>query len=260
MDNIGRKIAIINGGEYNGKYISVCDAEENKKTKFKTVDPFYDMELPNTHFFEPVPSEEKDEFGKIQRTISYFSAPSGSGKSRLTSTFCRNYQKLFPKNEVYLFSKIKEDKSIKIPNVKRLAINDELVHDPLEIQDFSNSMLILDDTDTITNKEYKNALQKLKVSILETGRHTNVSLIVTSHESCKGAETKSIISEAHYVALFLSSGQNYKYFMSQYLSFSLKEIEKLKQFNSRWIMLIKGYPLIILSEHSLLFRSDLMEI
>ena len=142
LNNVGKKICKIRGGKYDGKIVCMdkCDPEDNDFQLFK---PFVSLTLPDSAFFEPIPPDEVDDHGNVQRTIAYFSAPSGSGKSRLTSEFCNNYKIQFPDNDIYLFSKIKDDSSMKIEKLKKICIDNRLITDPLDIEDFQNSMVII---------------------------------------------------------------------------------------------------------------------
>ena len=157
--------------------------------------------------FEPVPNT------KSERTIIYCSGPSGSGKSYYCKLFVLNYIAAYPKNEIYMFSKLLKDSSLDdVKKIKRIKIDDDLINEPFDASDFVDCLLIFDDIDTLQNKERKEELLKLQNDILQVGRHSRTSAVITSHLAAKGNETKVILAESHIITLFLSSGQNYNYY------------------------------------------------
>jgi len=188
---------------------------------------------------------------RSERQILYITGASGSGKSYYTRNYCNNYRKLFPKNEIYLFSSIHEDSSIdKVKDLKRIRLDSEFLQTDLDVNDFKNSLVVFDDTDCITNKIMKMKVNNILNMLLETGRHTNTSVIYTSHLPTNGPDTRRILNECNSVTIFPHSlgGRALKYLLENYFGLDKDQIKKLKKLNSRWVTLIKGYPMVVLSE------------
>ena len=86
--------------------------------------------------------------------------------------------------------------------------------------------------------------------VLDTGRHTNTSMMYTSHIANAGMETKHILSEAHSITIFPKTlgGRAMKYLLDNYLGLDKQQIKKLKRLDSRWVTVIKSYPMIVIGE------------
>jgi hypothetical protein len=188
---------------------------------------------------------------KSERQILYITGASGSGKSYYTKHYCDQYKKMFPKNDIYLISSINEDSSIdKVKGMKRIKLSNELLTTDLQANDFKDSMVIFDDTDCLTNKIMRQKVNGILNMLLETGRHTNTSVIYTSHLATAGLDTKRILNEAHSITIFPHSlgGRSLKYLLENYFGLDRHQIKKIKTLPSRWVTLIKSFPMVVLSE------------
>jgi energy-coupling factor transporter ATP-binding protein EcfA2 len=186
-----------------------------------------------------------------ERQILYVTGASGSGKSFFTKAFTDQYKKIYPKREVYLFSSISDDSSIdKVKNLKRIKLTPEFLMDEINAQDFKDSLVIFDDTDVILDKKMKLKITGILNSILETGRHFNVSCIYTSHVACDGRETKRILNEAHSITIFPHGlgGRSLKYLLDNYLGLDREQVKRIKKLQSRWVSILKTFPMVVLSE------------
>jgi len=203
--------------------------------------------LDSNETFTPMPNTSKD------RTVNYIFGQSGSGKSYYVYLFAMNYKKLYKKNPIYVFSTLESDKEglDRIPNIKRIALNEEFLNDEIvPIEEFKNSLIIFDDVDNIASKPLKKKLWSYMNSMLQTGRHFNISMCITFHVSASGHETKMIINEATSITYFPATigNRNLKYMLDSYLGLDKQQILKIKKLNSRWITVVKSYPKVILSE------------
>jgi hypothetical protein len=249
-----------NIGKVVGKVINKND---RKKDKIISVsDKTADLENPmnkivlNKSFetIQQIPNKQQE------RQILYITGASGSGKSYYTQLYCSEYKKLYPKNEIYLFSSINEDSSIdKIKGLQRFILDDAFLKEEITAEDFKNSMVIFDDTDVISNKALKFKINSILNILLETGRHFNASVIYTSHIATAGIDTKRILNEAHSITIFPSSlgGRSLKYLLDNYLGFDKEQIKKVKKLDSRWTTICKTFPMVILSEkEAYLLKND----
>ena len=96
-------------------------------------------------------------------------------------------------------------------------------------------------------------LKDIMNMILETGRHTKTSFIYTSHIANKGNETKTILNETHSVTIFpnTAGARTMKYLLEGLFGLDKHQIKKIKQLGttkSRWITIVKSYPLIVLHQ------------
>ena len=207
----------------------------------------------NNGHFEIIPLIKENQVQKC-----FISGQSGSGKSTWISNYAQTYKKLFPNNSIYVISRHNEDPVLdKIKGIKRIKIDDRLISQPIDCEDLANSVAIFDDTDCIKNKGHKDALNALKNSILETGRHTRTSCLITSHLACKGSETRSILNEAHQIYFFIGSGMPINYLLQNYMGLEKKQIGELKKDNTRWHGFLRGYPQMVLTETTLRFLKDI---
>ena len=249
LNNLGRPVCNIKGGKYDGKIVSVEETnKENDELLFRN---FKQLHLSDDAKFEPRPNT------KNERDILYIAGPSGSGKSWYTKIYLLNYKKLYPENKIYMFSKLFEDKSLAEVPIERVMIDERLISEPFDTNDFFDCAVIMDDIDALREKDLKAALNDLKTEILECGRHTRTTLILTSHLACKGPETKSILNESHTITFFMKSGMPVKHLLKNYLGMEEKQIKFLNNLPSRWITITRGYPQIVFTETDVMFLSDI---
>ena len=250
INGVGRPMCKINGGKYNNKVVHYSEHDDNDVDL--SYCPFKQLTLTGDAKFEPFPNTTQE------RDILYICGPSGSGKSFYTKQYIRNYIKCFPDNEIYMFSKLTEDKSLDdIEQLQRIILDERLITEPFDVKDFENTLVIMDDIDCIKEKMIKKAIYQLKDEILETGRHTNTTLCITSHLAAKGHETKSILNEAHSVVLFPSSGMPIKYLLENYMGLEKKQVDVLKKMKTRWINICRGYPMTLITEKTIMFLENL---
>lgn len=255
------------------KKITLDELEELKKSLQKNIEPLNkqltalykdakdeiknklikEFELIDEGHLVPLPRNEKE-----QRDNIYVSGSSGSGKSTWTANYLKEFVKLFPDKRIFLFSRVSEDKPLDaIGKVTRIIIDEDLIDDPIDINELNNSCCVFDDIDTIPNKDLKNAIIDLRKDILETGRHEKIYCISTSHMLTNYKETRELLNEANKVIFFpKSSGtRQIKYFLQNYGGMTTADINKVFDLPSRWVMLSKNYPQYILCEKSIYLLS-----
>ena len=240
-----------------GKIIAVIKDSENEKKRSKKKDNkflYVDDKANNSinHYecdynetIQQIPDKE------TERSILYITGPSGSGKSYYTRNYILEYKKMFPKNNIYIFSSLESDETLdKIPKIKRVKFTEKFLLYDFKITDFKDSLVIFDDVDAETNKFKKKKIFDILSMILNTGRHERVSVVFTSHLSCAGNETKLILSECHSITIFVKNmgNRSLKYLLDSYFGLDKHQINYIKKINSRWITLIKTYPSVLISE------------
>jgi hypothetical protein len=195
--------------------------------------------------FQYLPNKDKE------RTILYVLGSSGSGKSYYTASYALEYHKMFPKRPIYILSYVDSDSSIdRIKTARRINLKEEFMNAELEAEDFTESLVIFDDCDCISDKPLKVKVRDILTKLLNTGRHTKTSVIYLSHIACGGMETKGILNEAHAIVFFPQSlgGRTRKYLLDNYLGLNKKQQERLDTIDTRAICIVKSYPMCILAE------------
>jgi len=181
------------------------------------------------------------------RECCYTAAPSGSGKSFWTRKYAQQYNRLYPKNKVYLFSKVQGDESLKgIKNLVRVPIDDSLLDECMDAEFFKDSLVIADDIDTINDKELREAIDQITNDILETGRHCNTYMLKTSHLISNYKQTRTVLNESHCITVFPSSGSFHQisYVLKNYFGLVKEDLMKIKKLHSRHITIMKNYPMM----------------
>ena len=241
VENVGHTVALIvdDSKPKSNQLLSVEPKKENVITFLK------DLKLKDNQRFQHIPNIN------MERNILYITAPSGQGKSYYTKQYADQYRKIYPKREIYLFSSLTDDSSIdKIKNLRRIKLSPEFLNEDFSAKDFSESLIIFDDTDCITDKRMKQKINGILHSLLETGRHFSSSVIFTRHIATAGHDTKKILNECHSVTIFCNGmgGKSKKYLLDQYLGLDKHQIKRLTKLESRWVTIMKTYPMICLSE------------
>lgn len=242
LEDSGTPVAIIkfDGDKKKNRILSI----DNDKTNVNDFLKELKLTKPKEHL-QHIPNK------KTERQILYITGASGSGKSYYTKMYCDEYRKMFPKNPIYLISSINEDSSIdKVKNMKRIRLSNDFLTTDLQADDFKDSLVIFDDTDCLTNKIMRMKVNAILNMLLETGRHTNTSVIYTSHLATNGLDTKRILNEAHSITIFPHSlgGRTLKYLLENYFGLDKHQIKRIKTLPSRWVTLIKSFPMVVISE------------
>lgn len=252
--DIGKPIAIIHGGYDDGEIISIINDNEGGNDYFDSESEDDDindknLELDNGKIV-PLPSYDT-------RQVSYIAGPSGSGKSTYAAIQAMKYRKLFPQNQVYIFSRLDSDPAFDgkfNPPPIRMKIDESLLTHPIDItkQLQGGCLIIFDDIDTIQNDKLKKAVIKLEGDILEVGRHNNIHIICCSH-LINGNDKKfsrTILNEAHTITIFPKSGSTYQitYMLKNYMGLNKNQIAQILALPSRWVTLLKSYPQAVIYE------------
>lgn len=186
-----------------------------------------------------------------ERQIIYIAGASGSGKSFWARRYIEAYQKAYPKRDVFVFSALTEDSSIdKIKDLQRINLTESILHDDLPSSEFADSLVLMDDIDSIQNSKIRKKVMDIQSDILQTGRHFNVSLILTNHLTTDGKATRLILAESHVITFFPSAlpHRQLKYLLENYIGLDKEQITKVKNLPGRSVSYIKGFPRCLVSE------------
>jgi hypothetical protein len=182
---------------------------------------------------------------------------SGSGKSTWIKGFILNFLMLRPDYSVYMISKLTHDESIDpyIENLKRIKIDSDILEFDLDenLTDFTKSIVIFDDIDTISDMKIYKKIKQLQASLIEVGRHNNIHTLSVSHQLMNGTHTKALILESTAVVIFLGSAkyQQQRYY-KQYEGFSKELIKIINESRSRYLIINNlTYPKTLIFEHDI---------
>jgi hypothetical protein len=239
FDKIGKTLAIIKNGKYNNKVLSICPDDDDKVKK-----SFTKLKIPDSGKFYQMPDKN------IERQILYITGASGSGKSTYCANYIMEYKKIFSKNDIYVFSALKDDESLDKVEPKRVKIDDRLISDPLLVDDFKNSLVVFDDIDVISDKHQRKAVYNLLNAILETGRHFRVSCLITNHLPTAREETRRVLNECHSITYFPHSGNKstLNRLLTEIIGLDKEDVIKIKKLKTRWATIFKNYPQIAMTE------------
>lgn len=192
-----------------------------------------------------------------EREVLYVGGKSGMGKSWLAGEYSKKYKKMYPDNPIYMFSRKKEDPSIdQFVDVERFDIDDDLVNDPIDfveelVADNDGCLVIFDDCNTLQDKKIKEACLALQNDCLEVGRDKKVNMVVTSHKLSDHKNTKTILSECHYIIVNPSAAPRVlQYTLSEHVGLSNKQINRIKKLKkkTRWVAIYKDHPTHVIYE------------
>lgn len=192
----------------------------------------------------PIPDTSKE------RNIVYITGMSGSGKSTYAGHYAEMYNKIFPKNPIYLLSNKTKDSTLdKYDFFNRIPLNENLVEDPLNLDELHDSLVIMDDIEGTPDKKLENELDRIRDLILQQGRDRNISMCYISHLANNYKKTRLILNECDCCVIYPQNSTRYslKYLLEKYFGFSKKDLEKLYNIPSRWITIHKS-PLFVLHE------------
>ena len=176
--------------------------------------------------------------------------PSGAGKSVWISNFLKQYKTKYPKNEIYIFSPLKDDPAFKDLKIKYVKIDESILEDPLEVSEFENACLVFDDIESIRDKQLFDCIQHFRDCVLETGRHFNETCICVSHIVLNGPATKRILNECDTVLFPKTNFSAISNLCRRYYGMEKDALDYIKNVKSRYVYIKRNYPTAIISEHA----------
>lgn len=178
----------------------------------------------------------------IERSVFMVAGMSGSGKSTYTAQLCKTYHRQYPKNNIVLFSNKPEDPVFdRLSFVDRVVITDDLLKEPITLNELENSLVIFDDVECTTSKEIDKELIRISDLILQQGRSYKTSFVYISHQSNNYKATRNILNECHSVTIFPAMVTRYSlnYLLGKYFGFTKEVITKICKLPSRWVTIYK---------------------
>lgn len=191
-----------------------------------------------------------------ERTVDYNAGPSGSGKSTISANKIKNYKKIYPNKDIFIFSRtnIDDDPALCNLGATQIKIDEDIVKNPINVEQelAGGSIVLFDDCNTIQNKKCKEAIDKLMEDIMEVGRKMDITIVITNHLVIPNEKkfARTILNELHTMTVFPKSGsaQQIRYALKTYFGFNNKQVDKILQLKSRWVQISKSYPMYVLHE------------
>lgn len=178
-----------------------------------------------------------------ERQVFMITGMSGSGKSTYTSELIKIYHKQYPKNRILIFSNKLEDPVFdSLKYVNRVEIDDELIEDPLNLDELRNTLIIFDDIEGNPDKKINIEMDRLRDLILQQGRSYKTSFIYISHLANNYKQTRTILNECNAITLFpaMTTKHSLKYLLEKYFGFDKNDINKVVNLPSRWVTIYKA--------------------
>jgi len=143
--------------------------------------------------------------------------PSESGKTFLAKEICKFDQR---KRPVVVFSKIEDDESLRELKTLRTPVDKKcrIIYIPLHTEDqllslptnedLRGTICLFDDLDSFPSDIAK-YMREYRDSVLESGRHCNITTMSTSHIMNNHGKTKVILNECELVCLFPAANKRH---------------------------------------------------
>jgi hypothetical protein len=156
LEGDGTPICIIKNDKKKDKVVYL-DEKPNSTNNYP------ELKLQEGHF-QYIPNKDKE------RTILYVLGASGSGKSYYTASYALEYHRMFPKRPIYILSYVDSDSSIdRIKTAKRIKLGEDFLKADLNSDDFTESLVIFDDCDCISDKPLKLKIKDILTKLLNEG-------------------------------------------------------------------------------------------
>lgn len=176
------------------------------------------------------------------------------GKTFWINEYVNAYIQLY-KNTVFLITRNKNDDTISKDINKYIVINvdDEMLKDLPQIQDFANSLVIFDDIESSSSSKCTEKMYSLMSDIAKNGRHYNITLIFSNQECRMGVKTKPILACTTGFVIFPKNCALYqmRLLLKEHMGYTKKEIEMVLDINSRWVYLNRSSPQYVISDKSI---------
>lgn len=240
-----KNLIIIKGGKLDNQTISV----DPNPDKSRMDDYFYDLTIEDGGTLQLCPPDK----GRI---CAFISGKSNSGKSYWCSKFLTQYKEKFPNNEIVLISPITDDTTLNKHNPHRISINDEnFIEDKVTLEELKDSLVIFDDVCAVTDKLLREEVQNLANKILLTGRHYNISTLITEHNpQITNSYVKNCLNESHVIVVFPHGGSTANYLnrlLKTHIGLSTKQINEFYKIPSRYVQIWNNYPSFIMGSDQL---------
>jgi len=183
----------------------------------------------------------------------YVCGQSYCGKSYFAGQMAKDYNKLYPKNKVALISYVEDDKSLndkKIKNFVQPKIDERILADPLQLDEFHDKLVICDDIEAFSDKGIIKQLEAFQNKLVNTGRHHNIGFICCRQKLMAGHKTSDILNGIHQIVAFPKTASRFQLmnYLDRYLHLPKATIQKIMDVPSRWVLINTSNPVYVLHQ------------
>ncbi len=193
--------------------------------------------------------------------------PSGVGKSSFFAKYIKLYKQIYHKGHLLVISRLNEDPVIDKLKPTRIALDDDFLENPPELEDVEDGDIVLfDDCDQIHDKPLQKAVYKFKDQLMEMGRGRlqgalGVNVLITNHLINSNDKQTGRVNMSECKGVIFYPGSNahgIKLYLKEYGGIeSAPIINFLQRLPSRWVCVTQFHPQLIISEHLICFVNDL---
>ena len=183
----------------------------------------------------------------------YICGQSFCGKSYMATQMAKDYNKLYPKNKVALISYVENDKNLNDKNIKNFIqckIDENILDDPLTLEEFHDKLVILDDIEAFGDKALTKELEVFANKLVNTGRHHNIDVIICRQKLMAGHKTSDILNGIHQIICFPKTASRFQLqnYLERYLHLPKKVVKKILDVPSRWLLINTSNPVYVLHQ------------
>lgn len=203
-----------------------------------------------------------------ERETGYIFGKPKSGKSYYIASYVEKFIKEFPKKPIFLFSFVEKDKVFNNSKILRVKIDENLLNDPITINELRGEhgcLCIFDDIidDTAGDKLNKYLWSLINV-IIRNGRDhedkgRDISIFITCHTGCNGQKSKLIIKGSTSITFFIDGHDaEIDYLLDKYYGIhNKKSRERIMSLPSRWVTIYKSRPSYLLHEKGAIMMKNI---
>jgi hypothetical protein len=173
----------------------------------------------------------------------------GAGKSTIIAQFVKEYKKMKPDADIFLFSQKPEDPAMDtIKGLNRVIIDNSLVDDPMELADFPNdSITIFDDIDVLPKKQLL-AVMLIRDQLVNMIRSRGGIVLSCVHNFLQYKITRNMLLESSDYIVFPRTGavKNIIDMLKSQMGLSKDDIDKILKLPTRWAWIKKSAPQIVI--------------
>lgn len=237
------------------RYLYISETDENPITNFK---------LEKDEILFPV-YHDQERYGNYYPNRIYCAAMSLSGKSYICAKLAESCVKQHPEKRLVVISWSDNDPShkdiAKRACYHKITVSDELLDDPIELNELHDSIVIFDDIGNFP-KEIAHELALLRDKCFNAGRHANISCISIQQKLLDGKNTATCLTNAFQVIIFPHTATRFQAgeWLKRYLYLNKKQIQTILNLPSEWVILNTTSPLYVLHEKGAFFLTELQKL
>jgi len=181
----------------------------------------------------------------------YLAGQSYCGKSTMAAKLAQDWNQVFPKSKVAYISYNENDKACndkKIDNFLQIKIDENILKDPLELDEFHDKLCVFDDISAYGDPKIIKALEQFQTKCINAGRHKSIGTIICRQKLLDGWKSSDILNGIHQLITFPHSGSRFQLrnYLKSHLHLPKNKIDKILNVNSRWVLINLVNPVYVL--------------